>query len=84
MTFWPTGQEIADLYSKINGKPVEIKDFTKKDRDELNADAANFGAVKVGYRDKWESGEWGYDQGDKVYNNDHTTASIEQVAKNFA
>ena len=84
MTFWPTGQDVADLYTKINGKPAEIKDFTAKDRDETIADAANFGPAKAGYWNKWERGQWEYEQGGKVYDNKYTEASIEQVARKFA
>ena len=84
VTFWPTGQEVADLYTKINGKPAEIKDFTLKDRDEIRADAANFGAAKVGYWDHWEEGKWDYESGGKVYDKNYASPGIEEVARKFA
>lgn len=83
VTFWPTGHELAELYQKIQGKPAEIRDFTTQDRNDMRADAANFGAAKVGYWDKWEKNEWGYDDKDLI---PHETESfqLEAVARKFA
>ena len=84
VTFWPTGEELVDLYTKINGRPAEVKDFTDKDRQEINADAAAFGPAKVGYWDHWESGNWGYESEGKVYDQNYHGPGIEEVARRFA
>ena len=49
INFWPTGQELVDLYTKINGQQAQINDFTAAGRQALMVDAANFGAAEVGY-----------------------------------
>ena len=84
VTFWPTGQEVADLYSKINGKPAQVKDFTSKDREELRADKEAFGLPKVGYRDHWENGDWEYESGGKIYDKTYSGPGIEEVARRYA
>lgn len=84
VTFWPTGHELVDLYSKINNKPAQVKDLTKADRDTKRADTANFGAVPAAYWDKWERGDWEYESGGKMSDNDHSGPSLEEVARAFA
>ncbi len=84
VTFWPTGQEVIELYTKINGKPAQIKTFTSKDREDFRADTANFGAAKVGYWDYWESGQWEYETGGKLYHKNYQGPGIEEVARRFA
>lgn len=84
VTFWPTGQEIADLYLKINGKPAEIKDYTAADHEAFRADVANFGPAKAGYFDKWESAQWDYETGGKVSHKDYQGPGIEELARRFA
>lgn len=84
VTFWPTGQEIADLYTKINGKPATIKDFTTEDREKINADAASFGPARVAYFDRWENDSWEYEKADKVYDTSYSGPSLEEVARRFA
>ena len=54
VTFWPTGNELVDLYTKINGKQAQAKDFSKADFKAQMADGANFGPAKAGYWKKWE------------------------------
>ena len=84
VAFWPSGQELVDLYSKINGKPAQVKDFTQEDRDTKRADVANFGAAPVGYWDKWEKGDWEYETGGKISDNEYSGPSLEEVARAFA
>lgn len=84
VTFWPTGQELVELYSRINGKPAEVKDFTESGRDAKRSDVANFGAAPVGYWDKWEKGDWEYGSGGKISDNDYSGPSLEEVARAFA
>lgn len=84
VTFWPTGQEIADLYTKITGKPAQIKDFTSRDRDEIRAKNETAGLAQVGYRDHWENGDWEYEIGGKSYDRTYSGPGIEEVAMRFA
>lgn len=84
ITFQPTGQELVDLYTKINGKQAQVKDFTKADRDAWKADAANGGSVKVGYWDRWESGQWGYESGGKISADSFDGPGLEELARTFA
>ncbi|KAL9107808.1 MAG: hypothetical protein Q9227_007323 [Pyrenula ochraceoflavens] len=84
VTFWPSGDELVSLYTKINGKQATVKDFTEKDRHEFRDDAENFGAAKVGYWDKWASGNWDYETGDKVYDRSYSGEGIEETARRFA
>ncbi|KAF2149093.1 hypothetical protein K461DRAFT_329801 [Myriangium duriaei CBS 260.36] len=84
VTFWPTGNEIAELYTKINGKPATIKDFTAADRDEIRADAAGFGPAKVGYWDHWKADSWDYEQEGRSYDRAYQGPGIEEVARRFA
>nr|POF16679.1 hypothetical protein CFP56_71320 [Quercus suber] len=83
VTFWPTGQELVDLYTKLNGKQAQIKDWTAKDREEMMADGANFGPAKVGYWDRWESGDWHYDAGSRVVLGGYSGPGLEEVARRF-
>ncbi|KAF2156334.1 hypothetical protein K461DRAFT_275455 [Myriangium duriaei CBS 260.36] len=83
VTFWPTGQDLVDLFSKINGKPATIRDYTVEVRNDLLADAANFGAVKAGYLGKWEANSWAYDQPGRAYDKSYTGPSIEETARRY-
>ena len=83
VTFWPTGQELVDLYTKVNGKQARIKDFTKADRDTHVADGEN-GPAKVGYWDRWENDQWGYDSNGRISDTDYTGPSLEQLGRKFA
>ncbi|EMC91215.1 hypothetical protein BAUCODRAFT_318679 [Baudoinia panamericana UAMH 10762] len=84
VTFWPTGQEVADLYTHINGKPAEIKDFTEKDREDFRADVAKFGAAKVWYWDHWAANSWEYEVQGRHYDRSYSGPGIEEVARRFA
>lgn len=84
MTFWPSGQELVELYSKINGKPAQVKDFTREDRDAKRADVQNFGAAPVGYWDKWEEDSWEYEKGGKISDDKYSGPSLEEMARSFA
>lgn len=84
VTFWPSGQELVELYSKINGKPTTIKDFTKEDRDAKRADVQNFGAAPVGYWDKWEENSFEYESGGKIGDREYDGPSLEEMARYFA
>lgn len=83
VTFWPTGQELVDLYTKLNGKQAQVKDWTSKDREEMMADGANFGPAKVGYWDRWESGSWGYEKGTRKALGGYTGPGLEEVGRRF-
>ena len=83
VSYWPTGQELLDIYTKVNGKQAQIKNWTPQDRDEMNADGANFGPTKVGYWDKWQDDDWQYDSGGKVYDRTYKGVSLEEVARRF-
>ncbi len=84
MTFWPTGQELADLYEKINNKPATIRDFTQEGRDTFRADAVNFGPAKLGYWNHWESNSWDYETSGKTYDANYKGPGIEEIARSFA
>lgn len=83
MTFWPTGQELVDLYTKLNGTPAQIKDWTAKDREEMMADGANFGPAKVGYWDRWERGVWNYETADRKALGGYSGPGLEEVGRRF-
>jgi len=40
--------------------------------------------MKVGYRDHWESGQWEYQTGGKIYDKNYQGPGIEDVARRFA
>lgn len=84
VTFWPSGQELVELYSRINGKPAHVKDSTRADRDAKRADVANFGAAPVAYWDKWEKNDWEYESGGKISDHKYSGPSLEEVARSFA
>ena len=81
VSFWPSGQEVADLYTKINGKSAKIKDFTDKDREELRADLSGMGALKVAYLNKWEEERWHYPATDGLHDTSYQGQGIEEVAR---
>lgn len=83
VSYWPTGRELQALFTKINGKPAEIKPFTAEDNAQLQADMAGGGPVRAGYRHHWEMNSWGHDAKDKAYDNDYTIP-IEQTARKYA
>lgn len=83
VTFWPTGSELVELYTKINGEPTQIRDFTQIDRGRLNEDMQGFGATKVGYWDDWERGDWGYESSGRVDVEGYVSPTIEEVARSF-
>lgn len=84
VTFWPSGQELVDLYSKINGKPAQVKDFTRENRDAKRADVQNFGAAPVGYWDKWEENSFEYEKGGKIRDDQYDGPSLEEMARAYA
>lgn len=83
VTFWPTGQELVDLYTKLNGKQAGIKQWTTLDRDAMRADGANFGPAKVGYWDRWEKGEWGYERPGRTALGGYSGPGLEEVGRRF-
>ncbi|GAM89378.1 hypothetical protein ANO11243_074150 [Dothideomycetidae sp. 11243] len=83
ISFMPTGQDFVDLYSKLNGSPAKVKDFTPADRETMINDAANFGPAKVGYWDRWESGNWGYSADGRIDVSQYNGPSLEEIAKRF-
>ncbi|KAK3109649.1 hypothetical protein LTR53_016867 [Teratosphaeriaceae sp. CCFEE 6253] len=84
VTFWPTGAELADLYTRIHGSPVAVKDFTPADLEAQMDDAANFGPAKAGYWARWESGVWGYEGEGVVVDKGYGGPGLEEVARGFA
>ncbi|KAK3110410.1 hypothetical protein LTR53_015332 [Teratosphaeriaceae sp. CCFEE 6253] len=84
VTFWPTGAELADLYTAINGSPAAVKDFTPTDLEAQMSDAANFGPAKAGYWARWESGVWGYEAEGMVVEMGYGGPGLEEVARGFA
>ncbi|KAK4502304.1 hypothetical protein PRZ48_005729 [Zasmidium cellare] len=83
VTFWPTGQELVDLYTKIHGKPTTIKPWTPEDREAFMNDAASFGPAKVGYWDKWESNGFEYEREGRVVVEGYEGPGLEEVARGF-
>ena len=47
------------------------------------ADAANFGPGKVGYFDRWESGDCKYEASDRVADKRYEGAGLEELARRF-
>ena len=84
VTFWPTGYELVDLYTKINGEKTQVKDFTQADREVQLADGANFGPAKVGYWDRWESGRWGYEENGRISDKEYEGPGLEEIARKYA
>lgn len=83
VTFWPTGQELVDLYTKLNGSQATVKDWTTADREVMIADGANFGPAKVGYWDRWESGDWGYDKNGRIVDKEYNGPGLEEIGRRF-
>ncbi|GAM87624.1 hypothetical protein ANO11243_056510 [Dothideomycetidae sp. 11243] len=83
VTFWPTGDELAELYGKLHGKKCNVKDFTEADRDKLMADGENFGPMKVGYFDRWQNNSWRYDQDGRIGEHQYSGDSLEETARRF-
>lgn len=83
VTFWPTGQELVDLYTKLNGKQAQVKDWTSEDRERLMEDGANFGPAKVGYWDRWDSGIWGYESDKRTALGGYSGPELEEVGRRF-
>ncbi|KAI5480111.1 hypothetical protein MNV49_001771 [Pseudohyphozyma bogoriensis] len=83
ITYWPTGYELAELYTKINGKEVTIKPFTKEHRETLLNDGKG-GAVMVGYLDKWENNSFEYQSEDKEYHGSFEGSSLEDIIRLYA
>ena len=84
VTYWQTGNEVVELYTRINGKPAEVRDFTQKDAEEISGDAANLGAARVGYWDHWEKDDWEYESRGKVYHDKYEGPTLEEVTRRFA
>lgn len=83
VTFWPTGRELVDLYTKLNGKQAEVKPWTAADRDAMRADGPNFGPAKVGYWDRWDAGEWGYESAGRKALGGYSGPGLEEVGRRF-
>ena len=60
--FWPTGNDIIELFTRLNGSKPEIKDFTPEDAAALK-EQAPIGFVAAALKDAWTAGNW-VDQGD--------------------
>ncbi|TKA64146.1 hypothetical protein B0A55_09295 [Friedmanniomyces simplex] len=82
--FWPTGNELKELYTKINGQQAQVKEFTPADREAQMADAADFGPAKAGYWEKWESGVWGYEAEGRISDREYGGPGLEEIARSFA
>lgn len=84
VTFWPTGKELVELYTKINnGEPTQVRDFTQSDREHLNEDIQGFGATKVGYWGHWEKGDWDYESSERIDVEGNVNPTLEEVARPF-
>lgn len=84
VSYWPTGQDLVDLYSQLNGSPAKVKDYTTADRDALRADAANMGAVKAGYFDHWDKEDWRYGEfEDAAAFGNSKIPTLEETARRF-
>jgi len=83
VSFWPTGNELRDLYTKVNGKEAQVKDFTEADFEAQMADGANFGPAKAGYWKKWETNGWAYEADGRVSGKAYEGPSLEEVARKF-
>lgn len=84
ITFWASGAEIRDVYTKLHGKDTKVNEWTGAERDVRRNDSTNFtGCVRVGYIDKWENSTWEYESGGKTLEMEHDGPGLEDVAKRF-
>lgn len=83
VSFFPTGNDLIELYTKINGKKAEHKQYTNEIREEWNADGQNFGPGKVAYMDRWENGNFGYDQEGRVLDREYKGPGLEEIARGY-
>ncbi|KAK3638518.1 hypothetical protein LTR56_012990 [Elasticomyces elasticus] len=84
VSFWPTGNELKDLYTKINGKEAQVKDVTQADYEAQMADGANFGPAKAGYWQKWQDNSYGYEADGRTSDKAYSGPCLEDVARVFA
>ncbi|KAK5676767.1 hypothetical protein LTS10_010531 [Elasticomyces elasticus] len=84
VSFWPTGNELKDLYTKVNGKEAQVKDFTQADYEAQMADGANFGPAKAGYWQKWQDNSYGYEADGRTSDKAYSGPCLEEVARVFA
>lgn len=83
VTFSPTGNELVELYTKLNGAPTKVKDFTDADRAALRADAENNGAIRAGYWDHWAGNTWAYEADGITSDKNYQGPSLEEVGRRF-
>lgn len=83
VTFWPSGEELLGLYTKVNGKKAEVKPWTKEDRESFYEDGPNFGPAKAGYWDKWEADGFAYEKEGRIVEGEYEGPGLEEIARRF-
>lgn len=84
VTFWPTGAELRDLYTKLHdGKEPKVMDWTPAEREKQRADLTTYGPVRVGYMDKWEDESWEYESNGRVLVGGYEGQGLEEVARSY-
>lgn len=78
----PTGTELAGLYTKLHDKPTAIKDFDVASRKALRTDG-QFGPAQVAYWDKWDAGEWEFEDDEVEGREEYRGPELEEVAREF-
>ena len=84
MTFWPTGKDLRDLYTKLhNGAATKTLKWTPSERETRQADEASFGKQRVAYMDFWETGAWPYEEKGATMIEAQELPGLEEVARKF-
>ena len=62
MTYTPTGNQLVEVLTKINGSRPTIKGYSAEDMQK-NYEAQPLGTVQTTYKRKWQGGKWEYPSG---------------------
>lgn len=85
ITFWASGAEIRDLYTKLHGgKDTKVSEWTRAEREARRNEPTDYtSVVRVAYIDKWENATWEYETGGRTLDKEYDGPGIEEVAKRF-
>lgn len=83
VTFWPTGQDLVDVYTKLNKTPAKVKSYTEAEHDAFQNDTEGLGMVKASYFEHWSSNDFGYGDHSRVRDELYEVPCIVILAQGF-
>lgn len=83
VTFWPTGKDLVDIYTKLNKSPARVKNYTEADHDAFRNDTEGLGLVKASYFEHWSSNDFGYGDHGRTRDEHYQGPTIETLAQGF-